>query len=345
MKPQFAPLIAAVQRNCHIADARHAHSMTLCTYLLEMREFYRWEAGIAPGAPLERAAVGAWLSAREALWETLADADFAALPLDGHEYAPFDVAAINRQLIPHGLVYGAGIGRFGRPHFFLAALERKETHSGLCVLVGGREYARDLGALPAALQGDAIFVRREALRQWLWEKAEAWLMKRQPGALAQALAAYGFATDPAAALERMLEAELESVILHERGEHAAGRLLGAGWEERLANGCARRSELLMRAVRDNLADCLVTLPALVERTAWPSLLFWLANLDGMRRALFPALAGFDLQTIGAGVAAPELKAICRRGATHFEALARRLLTLDDTAVAALSHDLDVLALG
>ncbi len=344
MKPQFAPLVAAVQRNCHIADARHARSMTLCTYLLEMREFYRWEAGIAPGAPLERAAVGAWLSAREALWETLADKDYAALPLDGHEYAPFDVAAINRQLIPHGLVYGAGIGRFGRPHFFLGALERNDAYDGLTVLVSGREYARDLGALPAALQGDAIFVRRAALRQWLWEKAEAWQMKRQPGPLAEALAAYGFAVDPATALERMLEAELASVILHERGEYAASRLLGTAWEERLAGGCARRSELLMRAVRDNLADCLITLPVLVERAAWPSLLFWLANLEGMRRALFPALAAIDLQKIGAGEAAPAVQAIARRGATHFEALARRLLTLDDAGVAALSHDIEALAL-
>ena len=343
MKPEFVPLAAAIQRNCHIADARHARGMTLCTYLLEMREFYRWEAGIAPGAPLDRAAVGAWLAAREALWETLADEEFAALTIAGREYAPFDVAAINRQLLPHGLIYGAGIGRFGRPHFFLGELWRRSDHDGVVTLVSGREYARDLGALPAALQGDVIFVRREALRQWLWEKAEAWQMKRNPGALALALQAYGFGDDAHAALERMLDAELESVILHERGEFEAGKRLGVQWEERLACGCQRRSELLLRAVRDNLADCLVTLPSLIERAAWPSLLFWLANLDGMRRELFPAIAHIDPSKIGAGEAAGELQAIVNEGAQRFARLACRLSMLEDDAIAALSHDLAALA--
>ncbi|WP_126446339.1 Sfum_1244 family protein [Sulfuricystis multivorans] len=343
MIPDFDRLVAAVQKNCHIADARHARGMTLCTYLLAMREFYRWEAGIAPGAPLERAAVGAWLNAREALWETLEGEDFAPLPVGDEEFAPFEVAAINHLLAAHGLVYGAGVGRFGRPHFFLGELERHEVRDGLTVLVSGREHARDLGALPAALQGDTAFVRSEALRQWLWEKAEAWMMKRSPGPMAEALAAHGFETDPHAALERMLAAELETAILHECGEHAAGRLLGAGWEERLACGSSRRAEILMRAVRDHLADSLVTLPTLLEREAWPSLLFWLANLDGMRRALWPALAGFEIAKVGAGKTA--LPAMIRRGAEHFEHVARRLLAVDDQAVEALSHDVAALALG
>ena len=39
----MAELVAAVQTNCDIADARHARDVSLCTYLLGMREFYRWE--------------------------------------------------------------------------------------------------------------------------------------------------------------------------------------------------------------------------------------------------------------------------------------------------------------
>lgn len=334
----FASLVEAVRRNCHIADARHAREMTLCTYLLEMREFYRWEVGIPLGAPLEREAVGAWLAGREALWETLVDAEFVPLPLADAQYEPFAVAAINRALLPHGLVYGAGLGRFGKPHFFLARLERQTEADGLTVLVCGREYARDLTAMPAALQGDTAIVRREALRQFLWEKAEAWALKRADGALALALAAHGYAEDPHAALERMLDAETETLILHECGEHAAGRLLGAAWEERLACGCGRRTEILMRAVRDNLADCLVTLPALIERQAWPSVFFWFANFDGMRRELFPRLAAFDCAKVGAGGTASELARVAGDGAAHFEALARRLLALDATALEACAHD-------
>jgi len=338
----FDRLIGAVQRNCHIADARHAREMTLCTYLLEMREFYRWEAGIPLGDPLARPEVGTWLTEREALWETLVDDDFAPLPLADGEFAPFDVAAINRQLVPHGLVYGAGIGRFGKPHFFLGRLGYREEADDLNVLVCDCEYARDLTTMPAALQGGTVIVRREALRQWLWEKAEAWALKQSPGPLALALAAHGHAADPAGALERMTDAETESLILHERGEHAAGQLLGAAWEENLAACHKRRAEILMRAVRDNLADCLVTLPTLLEREAWSSLWFWFANLDGMRRALFPALAKFDVEKVGAGRTA--LLAVVQRGAAHWEQVARQLLALDEAAREALTHDIAAISL-
>jgi hypothetical protein len=343
MLPQFDRLVAAVQRNCHIADARHAREMTLCTYLLEMREFYRWEAGIPLGDALARPEVGSWLTAREALWETLVDAEFGSVPVAGREIDPFAAAEVNRELLPRGLVYGAGIGRFGKPHFFLGRLQRHETVDDLEVLVCECEYARDLTAIPAALQQDTVVVRREALRQWLWEKAEAWALKRQPGPLARALAAHGYAEDPAGALERMTDAETDSVILHERGEYAAGRLLGAAWEERLACGSRRRAEILMRAVRDHLADSLVTLPVLLERAAWPQIDFWLANLDGMRRELAPALAGFDPEKLGAGRTAA-LRVLALRGQTHWEQVARRLLASDEAAIEALTHDIGALAL-
>ena len=342
MIAHFDRLVAAVQRNCHIADARHAREMTLCTYLLEMREFYRWESGIPLGDPLARSEVGEWLNAREALWESLAEDEFAPLSLAGTEYEPFAVAEINRAIVPHGLVYGAGIGRFGKPHFFLGRLDRKEEDDGLTVLVCACEYARDLTAIPAALQGGTVIVRREALRQWLWEKAEAWAMKRTPGALALALAAHGHETEPGAALERMTAAETETLILHERGEHAAGKLLGTGWEEQLACSKQRRAEILMRAVRDNLADCLVTLPTLIERQAWPSLWFWFANFDGMRRELWPGMASFDFTKVGAGGTA--LQTLVRRGSAHWEVVARRLLASDEAAVEALSCDTAALAL-
>ena len=203
--------------------------------------------------------------------------------------------------------------------------------------------ARDLTALPAALQGGTVIVRREALRQWLWEKAEAWSIKKTAGAFARALRHYGHADDPHGALERMTDAETASLILHERGEHAASRLLGTGWEDRLVCSKKRRAEILMRAVRDNLADCLVTLPALIEREAWPSLWFWFANFDGMRRELWPEMAAFDFTKLGAGNTA--LQETVQRGAAHWEAVARRLLASDEAAVELLSHDTGALKPG
>jgi hypothetical protein len=79
------------------------------------------------------------------------------------------------------------------------------------------------------------------------------------------------------------------MILHEIGEARAELLLGGEWNTMLGGLTSRHAELLARAVRDHLADCLVTLPTLLEREAIGSLHFYLANLSGLRRALFPAL--------------------------------------------------------
>jgi Family of unknown function (DUF6866) C-terminal domain/Family of unknown function (DUF6866) N-terminal domain len=320
----FAPLLAAVQRNCDIADARHARDMTLCTYLLEMREFYRWEQDLPLGSPPPRDDVGRWISEREALWEKLFDEDFGKLPVAGERVDPFAATDINDALLPQGLVYGAGIGRFRKPHFFLGRLDRVERHDGLSVLVCECEYARDLMAIPAALQGNTVIVRREALRQWLWEKAEAWGMKKIPGAMSRALDAYGYGDDPAAALERMVDGETATLILHERGEHAAGRFLDPGWQEMIASCAKRRSELMARAVRDNLADCLVTLPTLVERDNPASLHFWFANFDGMRREIFPWLAEAYERWLPEDDRTPLFDAIAA-GCEHWQAQAECLL--------------------
>ena len=282
-------LVDAVQANCHIADARHAGDLTLCTYLLEMREFYRWEHGTAFTEQPPRAEIGAWIAEREALWESFADADFLPLPITGRQFEPFDSTTINEVLAPHGLVYGAGVARFGKPQFFLGELKRLEQRNGLRILVAGCEYARNLAAAPATLLDATIQLRQESLQRWLWGKFEAWGLKKPGGALHATLRAYGFDLDPQAALARMTAAESETLILHELGEFEAGQLLGGEWPDMCSDFTSRRAELVARALRDNLADCLVTLPTLLDRGAATSIHFWVSNFDGLRRELFPGL--------------------------------------------------------
>jgi hypothetical protein len=327
MIPRLDGLVGAVQANCHVSDARHARNMTLCTYLLEMREFYRWEHGVPPTAPLPRADVAAWLAEREALWARFEDAEYRPLPLGDGKVDPFDVEAMNRTLVPHGLVYGAGVGRFGKPQFFLGALEREERRDGVRILVARCEYARDLAPAAATLREGTVTVRLESLRRMLWEKIEGWTLKRRDGALRAALDAYDFGAGADAALERMAAAEAESVILHELGEARAARLLGARWETMLCAMTSRRAETFARAARDHLADCLVTLPALLDDDgASASLHLWFANLDGMRRELFPRL----LEAYAARPAAADaLRAGVRAGAAHWERVCRRLLALHE----------------
>ena len=320
---ELASLRHAVQTNCDIADARHARETTLCNYLLAMRELYRWERGIPLAQPLPQAELGAWIAEREARWNALEDAGFRTLPLGGG-CDPFDNAAINARLAPLGLTYSAGIGRWGKPHFFLGELVRREWRQGIEVLVSGREYARDLFAPPAALRGGTVFLRLDALRRWLWEKTEIWGVKRAEGALQLALAGYGFPVDSEAALERMAAAEAESLILHELGEARAESLIGPAWREMLGELPGRRAELLARAVRDNLADSLSTLPALIERGAAPSLHFYFANFDGVRRSLFPRLWSAYAGWRKSGDA-EALRLACVEGQGHWQEAARHLL--------------------
>ncbi len=285
----FPELVETVQKNCHIADANHARNMTMCTYLLEMREFFRWENELPLSQQPPRAEIGPWMIARESLWESLEEDEFSALPVNGRSIAPFESRAVNAVLLPEGYVYGAGIGRYRKPHFFLGELKRREEREGLTIYVTGCEYARDLSTLPAVYQDGAIFLRTDALKRALWEKVELWGQKKPEGAMKAALACYGFEHDPEAALVRMTETESETVILHEVGEARADRLLGPDWQKMLAGFTHKHAEMLARSVRDNLADCLSTLPALIENEAWCSLHYYMAEFDGLRLALFPRL--------------------------------------------------------
>ncbi len=285
----FHELVETVQKNCHIADANHARNMTMCTYLLEMREFLRWENELPLSQQPPRAEIGPWMIERESLWKSIEEDDFVALPVNGQAIDPFESRTVNEVLLPEGLVYGAGIGRYRKPHFFLGELKRKEEREGLTIYVTGCEYARDLSILPAAYQDGAIFLRTDALKRALWEKVELWGQKKPEGAMKAALQCYGFDRDAEAALERMTAAESETVILHEVGEARADKLLGDDWKQMLAGFTHKHAEMLARSVRDNLADCLSTLPALVANQAWCSLHFYMAEFDGLRLALFPRL--------------------------------------------------------
>ena len=320
---ELSALIDTVQKNCTIADARHARDMTMCTFLLEMREYYRWEMDIPYGARLPKDELGDWLNARESLWDTVEEEDFAPLPLSESGIDPFEADDINRALIPRGLVYSSGLGHFRKPHFVLAELKRAEVRDGVQVLVAGCEYARDLIAPPAAMRDGAIFLRMDAVRRLLWNKYEEWQWKERDTALGRAFAHYDFERNIERGLDRMAEAESEAMILHEIGEARAETLLGAEWNAMLGQLTSRHAELLARAVRDHLADCLVTLPTLLEREAVGSLHFYLANLSGLRRALFPALPQAYEAWLGSGNTA-QLAHLVNAAETHWLDAARQL---------------------
>ncbi len=325
--PQLARV---VQRNCDVSDARHAGEYGLCTFLLKMREYYRWENELPFARVLPKDELGDWLKSRERLWSGLESDDFAPLPLEGGERDPFDAQAANEELLAQGCVYGAGYGRFHKPMFFLGRLLRVEERAGLRILVSSCEYARELTAPPAMLQGRTIYVRQESVRRFLWEKVEEWQWSKRDNAMARAVADYDFIGDTEAALQRMADNEMESMILHEVGEAMAGVELGDGWA-RLAAAVARTpAEPVARAVRDLLADCLSTLPALIERANVAALHFHFATFDAPRRQLFPEALGAYERFLRCGELEP-LSEVVHEGRRRWLAAARELLASDPRA--------------
>jgi hypothetical protein len=329
MNRSLQQLCEAVQKNCHISDARQGADYGLCTYLMKMREYFRWEQGFRFEDSLPSEAVGNWLTEREALWNSLAECDFEPLPLAGGKIDPFEVDAINAELEPQGLVYSAGYGAKNKPLFFLGQLERREQPGKVSVWVSGRELARDLTAPAAMNQGERIFIRRESFSRLLWEKLETWRWHRPDNALGRAFACYDFETDLEGALDAMVEKELAAVLLHERGEYEVGCEVGERWNTLVMDVAHTPAELMARAIRDHWADCRVTLPALIRQADAASVHFYVGGLSGMRKTLFPLLQqAYDRWAVEGDWAL--LEEAAGQGREHWAELADELLRLHQT---------------
>jgi hypothetical protein len=169
-----------------------------------------------------------------------------------------------------------------------------------------------------------IYIRRESLRRMLWEKIEEWRWNKPANAMRSAIRCYDFDNAAECSLEEMTETELHSALLHEIGEVEAGKLIGEDWETMLAALPPCKAEIMLRAVRDNLADCLVTLPALLQKAEPAALHFYIGNLSNMRKALFPALvSAYDAWTVSGNTR--DLQAIAARASGHWHSLALGLL--------------------
>lgn len=315
-----------VQNNCHIADSLHAGDYTLCVYLLKMREFYRWEKGLPYDSPLPRDELGNWLTERELLWESLSEMDFTSYDVDGEMLSPFETDKINARINDFGLIYSGGLGGHSRPHFFLGELLAKRSYEEYTILVSGKEYARDLTAPPAMALNNNIFIRKESLGRMLWEKLEEWRWNRSKGAMAKALSFYDFDKDLDAGLEAMTENELHSVILHEIGEIQAGELLGDDWHRMLHSLPRSPAEIMARAVRDHIADCLSTLPELIQEKSDASLYFYFGNFKAMRKELYPSLMK-AFQEWNENGKLSRLREWVDRGRDHWQNVALKILEI------------------
>jgi hypothetical protein len=277
-----------VQLNCHISDARHAGNYTLCVYLLKMREFYRWEHQHAFEKSLPPDVIGQWLNKREDLWDEVEADNYHSIKLHDEQHDPFDSEAINTKLLNHGLIYSGGYGIKDKPHFFLAELENSKTLNGYTIYISGREFARDLTSPPAMSQNKTVYIRRESFKRLIWEYTDTWRWSKPENAMAKAIRFYDFDNDLEGSLNDMADNELNAAILHEIGEIQAGEAL-IGWHQMMSDITFTKAEIMARAVRDHYADTLHTLPTLLKDNNQASIHFYFANLNNMRKHIFPAL--------------------------------------------------------
>lgn len=334
-------LQSIVQTNCNISDAQYAGNYTLCIYLLKMREFYRWEAQQPFGKPLSNDDIGQWLTAREHTWQQLENQDYAPLDINGTLIDAFETRAINNLINRHGLVYSGGYGHYGKPVFFLAELQHKHVQDDYTIYVSGRELARDLTAPPGMAQDKCVYIRRESLRRFIWEKFEESHWHKEENPLSRALACYDFSTQPETSLETMTDHELDSVLLHEIGEIQAGQILGEEWEHMLASLPRSQAELLARAVRDHLADALSTLPALMKSAAAAQIHFYFANLTSLRKVIFPSLMQ-AYKEWHASQNDSAIRGLIEQSSNHWRNTAQQMIQLHKTHGAACQPHLEAL---
>jgi hypothetical protein len=341
-------LVRAVQANAHIADARHAADLPLCIFLLQMREYYRWEHGLGFDAAIDRMSLGRWLAEREHRWKDLESEAYMPLPWAGRHFDPLDADTLNAELLPHGWAYVAAWDGAQRPLFALAALQREESSDGAtpALLECGDELARSLLAPPAALVGArTIVLRREALARWLWERVEIVAQRPVHGPWHTLVEAFGLhdARRFAAAKAELIEALMPMLEWHERGEHRVALRLEPGWAALRLALRQRPVDAKVRAVRDLLADLETTLPTLLEHRSTMALHGWFALLDGWRERFCPALQPAYAAWCE-GDEGRALRQVARDGVRHFGALADELLTLHRrdgiVAAAAITARLD-----
>ena len=287
-------LTRQVLKNCEISDAQHAGLYSICGLALRLRDLYKWEKELSPWIEKDSSAILDWIGEKEQLWERLADKKYADLTIGDKSYDPFNTAAINAVLEPIGLLYGAGYAYSLKPTFFLATIKNKGQSGGYTVYTLERELARDLLTLPVLSQDNLILLRTDSARLFIWDQI-AFIKKSGRPALRFALRHCGLKKQHSEALQHhlptILAAQKDNFIYHEIGEMKDLTFDPDIWRELIAAFPHSPVELLVRAVKDLLADTTRhgTLCYLIKHRKAAALGFYVAFQDGLIKELFPEL--------------------------------------------------------
>ncbi|MBW1641906.1 MAG: hypothetical protein JRJ76_03620 [Deltaproteobacteria bacterium] len=280
--------------NCDITDAKYAGIYSICNLALRLRDLFKWENKLDPWIEKNPAEVLEWIGNKEKRWEELADKDYININIQGKEYDPFDTKNINAILEPYDLLYGAGYALSLKPTFFLADLEQKKAAHGCNVYFLGRELARDLFTCPAQSVSNHILIRKVSAKAIFWDQI-FYITKSGKNALRFALEEYGLNLNDHEILHQHLDRittnEIETYLYHELGEIKDTVFDHNVWTEIIASFPHSPVELLVRTVKDLLANTsqhgILNYMITEQRSA--SLGFYVAFMDSLTKKLFPEI--------------------------------------------------------
>ena len=298
-KVSLERIAAQVRRNCDVSDAKNAGLYSICGLALRLRDLFKWEKGLPPWEEKDSTEILDWIGGREQRWEKMADENFCTITISGQQFDPFDTVAINTLLEPHGLFYGAGYAHGLKPTFFLARLEKIEHIDGLATVILGDELARDLLTIPALSQDHVIILRQDAARLHLWDKM-FYLRKSARPAMQFALKNCGLQDEnsdtPRHKLDTVCGVYRDNYIYHEIGEIRDTVFEREEWREMIASYSQGPVELLVRAIKDLLADTNEhgTLHHIIAERNAAGLGLYVAFIDGLAKEVFSEITpAFD----------------------------------------------------
>ncbi|MEW6188344.1 MAG: Sfum_1244 family protein [Thermodesulfobacteriota bacterium] len=285
-------LMPVIQNNCHISNAQHSGLFSVCGLFLRLKDRYHWEKNLPPWHPTDREDLLQWIDGQEELWLESYDTPFEPLRIKGRSYLPLNNQPLNKLLLPFGLYYGAGYGRGLKPTFFLGTLKEERQAFGYRIIILDRDLACDLSLSPGLRQGRTIIIRLDPLRFLLWAKIQETEQLEREGT-EMALAGYGWSPDqpPDDQMEAVVLSEMETILHHELGEALDRTFPKKLWRSTLGLFPFSRIELYLRTLKDLLADTHPrgTLSFIIRGEKTGALGFYLSNMRGLRRALFPEM--------------------------------------------------------
>ncbi|MCX8030192.1 MAG: hypothetical protein N3A59_01245 [Thermodesulfovibrionales bacterium] len=158
-----------IKRNCDISDAKYWGYFSLCGLLLRLRQLYRSEKNLPPWSNIELKDIGEWINNKESLWASLENQSYKNLTINSSVFNPFEISEINSLLLEEKFIYGAGLGLYKKPLFFIGELFYQTKIDDFHIYYVKNEIARDLFASAGMLQNNVIFIRLDQIKTLLWE--------------------------------------------------------------------------------------------------------------------------------------------------------------------------------